>query len=96
MRPPTTQKQEARSNSRDANFRVSCCAPANQKALDRDGLTIDYEVLNEAFVAQSLPVMKDLKLLDLADQKANLNGGAIALGHPLSCSGARIATLWLF
>jgi len=53
-------------------------------------------VLNEAFAAQSLPVMKDLKLLDLADQKANLNGGAIALGHPLGYSGARIATLWLF
>ncbi|MED5238820.1 MAG: acetyl-CoA C-acyltransferase, partial [Pseudomonadota bacterium] len=44
----------------------------------------------EAFAAQSLPVMKDLKLLDVADQKVNLNGGAIALGHPLGCSGARI------
>ncbi|HBC19045.1 MAG TPA: acetyl-CoA C-acyltransferase, partial [Alcanivorax sp.] len=59
----------------------------------RAGLTIDdidYVELNEAFAAQSLPVMKDLKLLDVADQKVNLNGGAIALGHPLGCSGARI------
>ena len=67
--------------------------PATQKALKRAGLTIDdidYVELNEAFAAQSLPVMKDLKLLDVADQKVNLNGGAIALGHPLGCSGARI------
>ena len=67
--------------------------PATQKALARAGLTIDdidYVELNEAFAAQSLPVMKDLKLLDVADQKVNLNGGAIALGHPLGCSGARI------
>jgi len=67
--------------------------PATQKALKRAGLTIDdidYVELNEAFAAQSLPVMKDLKLLDKADEKVNLNGGAIALGHPLGCSGARI------
>ena len=67
--------------------------PATQKALARAGLTIDdidYVELNEAFAAQSLPVMKDLKLLEVADQKVNLNGGAIALGHPLGCSGARI------
>lgn len=66
--------------------------PATQKALARAGLTmddIDYVELNEAFAAQSLPVMKDLKLLDKMD-KVNLNGGAIALGHPLGCSGARI------
>ncbi len=67
--------------------------PATQKALKRAGLTIDdidYVELNEAFAAQSLPCMKDLKLMDKADQKVNLNGGAIALGHPLGCSGARI------
>ena len=66
--------------------------PATQKALARAGLTIDdidYVELNEAFAAQSLPVMKDLKLLDRMDT-VNLNGGAIALGHPLGCSGARI------
>jgi len=67
--------------------------PATQKALKRAGLTIDdidYVELNEAFAAQSLPCAKDLKLLDMVDDKVNLNGGAIALGHPLGCSGARI------
>ncbi|MCH8543713.1 MAG: acetyl-CoA C-acyltransferase FadA [Alcanivorax sp.] len=67
--------------------------PATQKALARAGLTmddIDYVELNEAFAAQSLPVAKDLKLLDKMEEKVNLNGGAIALGHPLGCSGARI------
>jgi acetyl-CoA acyltransferase len=48
--------------------------------------------LNEAFAAQSIPVLKDLGLLDQMDDKVNLNGGAIALGHPLGCSGARITT----
>jgi acetyl-CoA acyltransferase len=67
--------------------------PATQKALARAGLTIDdidYFELNEAFAAQSLPVIKDLKLMDKIEDKVNLNGGAIALGHPLGCSGARI------
>ena len=67
--------------------------PATQKALARAGLTIDdidFVELNEAFAAQSLPVAKDLKLLDKMEEKVNLNGGAIALGHPLGCSGARI------
>jgi acetyl-CoA acyltransferase len=72
--------------------------PAVQKALKRAGLKIDdidlFE-LNEAFAAQSLPVLKDLGLLDKADSKVNLNGGAIALGHPLGCSGARIVTTLL-
>lgn len=69
--------------------------PATKKALKMAGLSItdiDYVELNEAFAAQALPVMKDLGLLDVADQKVNLNGGAIALGHPLGCSGSRIAT----
>ena len=69
--------------------------PATQKALARAGLTIaDMDVieLNEAFAAQSLPCVKDLGLLDVVDEKINLNGGAIALGHPLGCSGARIST----
>ncbi len=67
--------------------------PATQKALKRAGMTIgdiDYVELNEAFAAQSLPVLKDLKLADQMEEKVNLNGGAIALGHPLGCSGARI------
>jgi len=51
--------------------------------------------LNEAFAAQSLPVLKDLGLMDVMDDKVNLNGGAIALGHPLGCSGSRISTTLL-
>ncbi|MEZ8040454.1 MULTISPECIES: acetyl-CoA C-acyltransferase FadA [Vibrio] len=69
--------------------------PATQKALKRAGLNIeDMGVieLNEAFAAQSLPCAKDLGLLDVVDEKVNLNGGAIALGHPLGCSGSRIST----
>ncbi|MBJ7553614.1 acetyl-CoA C-acyltransferase FadA [Marinomonas spartinae] len=72
--------------------------PATKKALKRAGLTIDdIEIveLNEAFAAQSIPVLKDLKLLDIVDEKVNLNGGAIALGHPLGCSGTRISTTLL-
>jgi acetyl-CoA acyltransferase len=67
--------------------------PSTEKALKTAGLTInDIEVveLNEAFAAQALPVLKDLKLLEVMDQKVNLNGGAIALGHPFGCSGTRI------
>jgi acetyl-CoA acyltransferase len=67
--------------------------PASQKLLSNLGLTIaDIEAveLNEAFAAQALPVLKDLKLLDVMDDKVNLYGGAIALGHPFGCSGTRI------
>ena len=66
--------------------------PATQKALKRAGVDIkdvDYWELNEAFAAQSLAVIKDLKLNDRMD-RINIKGGAIALGHPLGCSGARI------
>ncbi len=72
--------------------------PATKKALKRAGLKvedIDFWELNEAFAGQSLPVVKDLKLTEVMDQKVNLNGGAIALGHPLGCSGARISTTLL-
>lgn len=65
---------------------------ATRKALKRAGLTlddIDLIELNEAFAAQSLACIKELGL-DRA--KVNVNGGAIALGHPLGCSGARILT----
>lgn len=68
--------------------------PAVNKALKRAGLKttdIDLWELNEAFAAQSLPVLKDLGLLDVMDERVNLNGGAIALGHPLGCSGTRIS-----
>ncbi|MBT4790024.1 MAG: acetyl-CoA C-acyltransferase FadA [Halobacteriovoraceae bacterium] len=67
--------------------------PATNKALKKAGLTtkdIQLWELNEAFAAQSLPVLKDLGLTDTADETVNVNGGAIALGHPLGCSGARI------
>jgi acetyl-CoA acyltransferase len=72
--------------------------PAVKRALDRVKMRIsdvDLFELNEAFAAQSLPVLKDLGLLDAMDRKVNLNGGAIALGHPLGCSGARIITTLL-
>lgn len=67
--------------------------PATQKALALAGLTIDdidVVELNEAFAAQALPVLKDLNLLDAMEDKVNLYGGAIALGHPFGCSGTRI------
>ncbi|MCP4295990.1 MAG: acetyl-CoA C-acyltransferase FadA [Proteobacteria bacterium] len=67
--------------------------PAVKKLLKNANLEtddIDYFELNEAFAAQSLPVLKDLGLRDKIDEKVNLNGGAIALGHPLGCSGSRI------
>ena len=69
--------------------------PASKKALERAGMSIDdidYIELNEAFAAQSLYVIKKTGW-DMA--KINLNGGAIALGHPLGCSGARILTTLL-
>jgi acetyl-CoA acyltransferase len=72
--------------------------PATKKALKRAGLKIeDVKVaeLNEAFAAQSLPCVKDLGLMDRMEETVNLNGGAIALGHPLGCSGARITTALL-
>jgi acetyl-CoA acyltransferase len=66
--------------------------PASQKALKKAGLKmsdIDLVELNEAFAAQSLPVIKDLELSNRMEI-VNPNGGAIALGHPLGCSGSRI------
>lgn len=71
--------------------------PATKKALKRAGMSIDDMQtieLNEAFAAQGLSVLKGLNLQDKLDI-VNLNGGAIALGHPLGCSGARITTTLL-
>ena len=68
--------------------------PSTEKALDQLNMSIDdidYIELNEAFAAQSLPVLKDLDLLDDMDDKVNVHGGAIALGHPFGCSGTRIS-----
>ena len=69
--------------------------PASRRALERAGLQmseIDLVEINEAFAAQSLACLRDL---DIDPAKANVNGGAIALGHPLGASGARIATTLL-
>ncbi len=69
--------------------------PATQKALKRAEIAatdLDLVELNEAFAAQALPCIHELKL-DAAH--VNVNGGAIALGHPLGCSGARIVTTLL-
>lgn len=69
--------------------------PAVQKALQRAGITVadlDLVELNEAFASQSIACVHDLGL-DL--EKVNVNGGAIALGHPLGCSGVRISTTLL-
>ena len=70
--------------------------PATQKALKRAGLTIGdigLVELNEAFASQSIACMKEL---GLNESIVNVNGGAIALGHPLGCSGARISTTLLY
>lgn len=66
--------------------------PATHKALERAGLTIDQLGLieiNEAFAVQCLAVVREL---GLSEEMVNVNGGAVALGHPLGCSGARILT----
>ncbi len=66
--------------------------PATRKALGRAGLTIEdigLIELNEAFAVQALAVMKEL---GLRHEITNVNGGAVAIGHPLGCSGARILT----
>ncbi|MHA4812068.1 thiolase family protein [Flavitalea flava] len=68
---------------------------ATQKALKRAGLKIgdiDLIELNEAFAAQSIACMQEL---DLDPSRVNVNGGAIAIGHPLGCSGVRISTTLL-
>jgi len=69
-------------------------APATRKVLALTGLTLDQMdviELNEAFAAQGLAVLRDLGIAD-NDPRVNPNGGAIALGHPLGASGARLAT----
>ena len=69
-------------------------APAARRVLELTGLSlaqIDVIELNEAFAAQGLAVLRELGLAD-DDPRVNPNGGAIALGHPLGASGARLAT----
>jgi 3-oxoadipyl-CoA thiolase len=70
--------------------------PATLKALKRAGLEVsdlDLVELNEAFASQSIACMRDL---GLESARVNVNGGAIAIGHPLGCSGARISTTLLY
>jgi acetyl-CoA C-acetyltransferase/3-oxo-5,6-didehydrosuberyl-CoA/3-oxoadipyl-CoA thiolase len=67
--------------------------PATRKALERAGLTpadLDLVELNEAFASQSVACIRELGL-DI--ERVNVNGGAIALGHPLGMSGARLVTM---
>ncbi len=70
--------------------------PAVRKALERAGLTIDdidlFE-LNEAFAAQSVAVVREL---GIDPAQVNVNGGAIALGHPIGASGARVLTTLIY
>jgi acetyl-CoA acetyltransferase family protein len=69
--------------------------PATKKALERAGLKVeqlDLIELNEAFASQSIACIRDLNL-DI--NKVNVNGGAIAIGHPLGCSGTRISATLL-
>jgi acetyl-CoA acetyltransferase len=70
--------------------------PAVKKVLQRAGVglnEVDLVEINEAFAVQTLAVMREL---DLSEEKVNVNGGAIALGHPLGCSGARLLTTLLY
>lgn len=69
--------------------------PATRKVLQRTGLSIkdmDLIELNEAFASQSLQCVREL---EIDEEKVNVNGGAIALGHPLGCSGARLVVTLL-
>jgi acetyl-CoA acetyltransferase len=69
--------------------------PAARKALQRAGLSmneIDLVELNEAFASQALQCAREL---EIDPEKLNVNGGAIALGHPLGCSGARLVVTLL-
>jgi 3-oxoadipyl-CoA thiolase len=69
--------------------------PASRRALERAGIGVgdlDVVELNEAFAAQAVPCMREL---DLDPEKVNVNGGAIAIGHPLGASGARLAATLL-
>ncbi len=91
MRPLAYVRQSA-----SAGVDPSCMGlgpiPATRKALSRAGWRVgdlDLIELNEAFAAQAIPCMAEL---ELDPARVNVNGGAIALGHPLGCSGARLAT----
>lgn len=80
----------------DPNYMGLGPVPATRNALEKSGWTIDdldLIELNEAFACQSIAVMREL---NLPPEKTNVKGGAIALGHPVGCSGARILTTLLY
>lgn len=79
----------------DPKWFTTAPAKALPKALDKAGITIsdvDYFEFNEAF---SVVGLANMKILGLSDDKVNVNGGAVSLGHPLGCSGARIVVTLL-
>jgi acetyl-CoA acetyltransferase len=79
----------------DPSIMGTGAVPAGKKALERSGISVsslDLVELNEAFASTSIAVIHDL---GLDFEKVNVNGGAIALGHPLGCSGVRISTTLL-
>ena len=95
IKPMATIKSYA-SGGVDPSIMGVCPVPATKKALAKAGLTIediDLVEANEAFAAQSLAVRKDL---GLDPEKTNVNGGAIALGHPIGASGCRILITLLY
>ena len=70
--------------------------PTTRHVLEKAGMTIDDIDLfehNEAFASASCAVMKDLQV---PEDRFNVNGGAVALGHPIGCSGARVLTTLLY
>ena len=86
------------SGAAGADPRVMGLGPvdATRKALQRAGLAvsdIDLVELNEAFAVQSIAVLREL---GLSEDITNVNGGSIALGHPLGCSGARVLTTLIY
>ncbi len=94
--PPLGRIVASASAGVDPRFMGIGPAPATRKALSRAGWKagdVDLVELNEAFAAQSIACLKELPL---DPEKVNVNGGAIALGHPLGCSGARILTTLLY
>jgi 3-oxoadipyl-CoA thiolase len=91
-REPLARFVSSASAGVDPRFMGVGPVPATRKALERAGWTtdaLDLVELNEAFAAQALACMRDLAL---PPERVNVNGGAIALGHPLGASGARIVT----
>ena len=90
--PPRFERETATDAADLARLMGIGPVPATRKALERAGLSLSdlgLIELNEAFAAQSLAVLREWGL-DMEDPRLNPNGGAIALGHPLGASGARI------